>query len=68
MNNNPYMDAFVQWFREQGDDPGVDVELVAALALIKELQTLNETLKEMVGEDEMGFSFLYVRENKHQLD
>lgn len=44
MSNNPYMDAFVRWFRKQDDDPGVDVELVAALAFIKELQTLNETL------------------------
>ena len=57
MNSNKYMDAFEQWFRKQDDDPGVDVELVAALALVKELQTLNETLKELkkeVNEINMG--------------
>ena len=61
MSNNPYMDAFVHWFREQDDDPGVNVELVAALALIVEIQTLNSTLKELTYEDEWGGEYLRVR-------
>lgn len=58
MSNNMYMDAFVQWFRKQDDDPGVDVELVAALALIKELQTLNETLNKVIYRNNEGDWFI----------
>ena len=54
MSENQYMNALTRWFRALDDEVNVDVELIATLALVKELQILNKTLKELLEEQVEG--------------